>query len=116
MYLVCDEIKLFPIDQQKAEGSLSTLIELLSTFGDTFPFLLMTATLSEQMLKVLERELNAMRVVVSKDELAHIDSQQKKRRYHVVDIPLNARSILEQHHTRSIAICNQVQRASDLDD
>src|SRR6266568_8033280 len=115
-YLVCDEIHLFPINQQKAEGALATLIELLSTFGDAFPFLLMTATLSEQMLKVLEHELNAVRVVVSKQELANIDSQQKIRRYYVVDAPLNAKSILEQHHTRSIAICNQVQRASDLYD
>ena len=102
-YLVCDELHLFPVDEQKAEGALATLIELLSTFGDTFPFLLMTATLSEQMLKVLERELNAVRVVVSKDELVHIDSQQKIRRYYVVDVPLNAESILEQHHSRSIA-------------
>lgn len=115
-YLVCDELHLFPINRQNAEGALATLIELLSTFGDTFPFLLMTATLSEQMLKVLGRELNAKRVVVSEKELADIDSQQKIRRYHVVDIALNARSILEQHHTRSIAICNQVQRASDLYD
>lgn len=115
-YVVCDEIHLFPIDQQKAEGALATLIELLRTFGDTFPFLLMTATLSEEMLKVLEHELNAVRIVVSERELASIDSQQKIRRYHVVDAPLDAKSILGQHHTRSIAICNQVQRASDLYD
>lgn len=115
-YLVCDELHLFPIDQQKAEGALATLIELLSTFGETFPFLLMTATLSEHMLKVLECELNAVRVVVSEQELAGIASQQKIRRYHVVDEPLNAKAILKQHQTRSIAICNQVQHASDLYD
>src|SRR5437588_2742580 len=90
-YLVCDEIHLFPIDQEKAEGALATLVELLGTFGEAIPFLLMTATLSEQMLTTLQQELNAVRVVVSKEELANIDSQQKIRRYHVVKVPLNAR-------------------------
>src|SRR5438067_12031890 len=41
-YLVCDELHLFPIDERNAEGALATIIELLSTFGDTFPLLLMT--------------------------------------------------------------------------
>jgi len=115
-FLVCDELHLFPIDEQNARGALATLIELLCTLGDAFPFLLMTATLSNQMLKVLERELGIARVKVNEAELSQIESQQKIRRYHVVPDPLSAQAVLAKHHTRSIAICNQVERAIDLYD
>ena len=115
-FLVCDELHLFPIDEQNARGALATLIELLRTLGDAFPFLLMTATLSDQMLRVLERELKVARVVVNEAELSQIESQQKIRRYHVVPDPLSAQAVLAQHRTRSIAICNQVERAIDLYD
>jgi CRISPR-associated endonuclease/helicase Cas3 len=115
-FLVCDELHLFPINEQNAQGALATLIELLRTLGDAFPFLLMTATLSDQMLKVLERELGITRVVVNEDELNKIASQQKTRWYHVVPTPLTARAVLSKHQTRSIAICNQVERAINLYD
>src|SRR6266446_1136718 len=115
-FLVCDELHLFPIDEQNARGALATLIELLRTLGDAFPFLLMTATLSSQMLRLLERELKIAQVKVSEAELSQIESQQKTRRYHVVPNPLSAQAVLAKHRIRSIAICNQVERAIDLYD
>ena len=115
-FLVGDELHLFPIDEQNAQGALATLIELLRTFRDVFPFLLMTATLSDQMVEILERELRAVRVGVSEKELEKIESQQKIRRYWVVPSPLTAQAVLAQHRTRSIAICNQVPRAIALYD
>src|SRR5436305_2175857 len=99
-FLVCDELHLFPIDEQNARGALATLIELLRTLGDALPFLLMTATLSEHMLRVLERELKVARVMVSEAELSQIESQQKIRRYQVVPGPLCAQAVLAQHRTR----------------
>ena len=115
-FLVCDELHLFPIDEQNAQGALATLIELLRELGNAFPFLLMTATLSDQMLKVLESELGTARVTVPETELSQIKSQQKIRRYHLVPTPLTAHTVLAQHRTRSIVICNQVERAIDLYD
>jgi CRISPR-associated endonuclease/helicase Cas3 len=115
-FLVCDELHLFPIDERNARGALATLIELLRAFGDAFPFLLMTATFSDHMLKVLEHELGVAQVKVSEAELSQIESQQKIRRYRVVPDPLSAQAVLAQHRTRSIAICNQVERAIDLYD
>src|SRR6266700_3462808 len=100
-FLVCDELHLFPIDTQTAQGALATLIELLRTLGDAFPFLLMTATLSDQMLRVLEHELKVARVMVSEAELSQIKSQQKIRRYHLVPTPLTAHTVHAQHRSRS---------------
>jgi CRISPR-associated endonuclease/helicase Cas3 len=113
-FLVCDELHLFPVDEQQAQGALATLVEQLRTLGSAIPFLLMTATLSEEMLTTLAGQIKAQHVTVSADELAKIESQQKTRRYQIVDAPLTAASVLLQHQHRSIVICNQVQRAIDL--
>lgn len=118
-YLVCDELHLFPVDKAKAQGALVTLIELLRTVGDAIPFLLMTATLSEEMLDTVADQLNAVPVRVTPDQLPKIGSQRKTRRYQVVAAPLSAESVLRRHRTRSVVICNQVARAiqflEDLD-
>ncbi|NTU79621.1 MAG: CRISPR-associated helicase Cas3', partial [Chloroflexales bacterium] len=113
-FLVCDELHLFPVDEKLAQGALVTLVELLRTLGTSIPFLLMTATLSEQMLTNLAAQLKAERVSVEPDDLIKIPSQQKTRRYHIVAQPLNAADVLAQHQHRSIVICNQVQRAIDV--
>lgn len=113
-FLVCDELHLFPVDVPRAQGALVTLVELLRMLGTSIPFLLMTATLSEQMLATLATLLKAQRVSVKPEDLGKIPSQQKTRRYHSVDQPLSAAHVLAQHRRRSIVICNQVQRAIDL--
>lgn len=115
-FLICDEVHLFPIDERNAQGALATLIELLRTVGDSIPILLMTATLSEQMLKTLAEQLNAKAITVADADLLKIESQQKVRRYHIIDEPLSAAAVLSQHQHRSIVICNQVQRAMNLFD
>lgn len=113
-FLVCDELHLFPVDEQQAQGALVTLVELLRTLGTAIPFLLMTATLSANMIDTLAAQLKAECVFVKPDALDKIPSQQKIRRYHIVDKPLNAADVLAQHRRRSIVICNQVQRAIEL--
>lgn len=113
-FLVCDELHLFPVDEATAQGALATLVELLRTLGTAIPFLLMTATLSEEMTTTLAKQLGAQKVTVPATELTNIESQQKTRSYHVVNAPLSATAILARHKTRSIVICNQVQRAINL--
>lgn len=115
-FLVCDELHLFPVDEKSGQGALATLVELLTTFRDVMPFLLMTATLSERMIEMLKKQLDIAAVIVSKDALECIPSQQKTRRYHVINNPLNADAIVEQHQSRSLVICNQVQRAIEIYD
>jgi CRISPR-associated endonuclease/helicase Cas3 len=111
-YLVFDEFHLFdPI------STLPTTLEMLRMLKGIAPFLLMTATFSGDMLSGLAGVLDA--VVVPEDEDARhamqtLGSQQKTRRYHVADGPLCAEAVLEKHQSRTLVICNVVDRARVL--
>ncbi len=115
-YLVFDEFHLYPHGQKTSSiGALKTTLQILKLLQGITPFVLMTATFSSAMLDDLKRELGAEVVTVPPDELQKIPSQQNKiRRYHVVKDLLNADAVLGQHRTRSIAICNTVERAQEL--
>ncbi len=109
-YLVFDEFHLYPHDT-----ALKTTLQILKLLKGIAPFVLMTATFSSHMLDELKAELGAEVVTVPPEELARIPSQQnKERRYHVVDSLLTADQILQRHQSRSIAICNTVERAQEL--
>ncbi len=109
-YLVFDEFHLFSPDD-----SMRTTLELLTLLNGITPFVLMTATFSTKMLEKLADKLNAKVVTVSHDELAKIPSQMNKvRRYKICDKTLEAEDVWQRHHTRSIAICNTVERAQNL--
>lgn len=109
-YLVFDEFHLYPHD-----SALKTTLQILKLLKDVTPFVLMTATFSSAMLEELKAELGAEVVTVPPEELAKIPSQQnKERRYHVADGLLTAEAVLQHHRTRSIAICNTVDRAQEL--
>lgn len=111
-YLVFDEFHLFdPI------STLPTTLEMLKMLDGVAPFLLMTATFSSAMLAGLAQSLNA--VIVPEDEVAReamqsLASQQKTRRYHPVDDVLTADTVLAAHKTRSLVVCNVVDRARAL--
>ena len=109
-YLVVDEFHLLD-----AESTLPTTLEMLRLLNGIAPFLLMTATFSGEMLGRLASLLNAEVVTVSEDDLASIPTQKdKQRRFHRMDTPLTADAVLASHRTRSIAICNTVERAQAL--
>ncbi|MGA9351859.1 MAG: CRISPR-associated helicase Cas3' [Anaerolineae bacterium] len=111
-YLVFDEFHLFdPI------STLPTTLEMLRMLRGVAPFLLMTATFSADMLEGLAGALNA--VVVPEDEFARLamqalPSQQKTRCYHVANAPLSAKAVLTQHQSRTLVVCNVVDRARAL--
>ena len=111
-YLVCDEFHLFdPV------STLPTTLEMLKMLRGVTPFLLMTATFSSEMLGGLADALGA--VVVPEDDAARqamqaLPSQQKTRRYHVAGGPLCAEAVLAQHHSRTLVVCNVVDRARAL--
>ena len=109
-YLIFDEFHLFP------PQALATTLQMLKMLNGITPFLLMTATFSQTMLAELSNTLNAVVVTQGKGKIdfQSLPSQQKERRYHTVNHPITAEDVLAQHKTRSIAICNTVQRAQDL--
>lgn len=111
-YLVFDEFHLYD-----PEAMLPTTFHMLKLLNGVVPFILMTATFSERMLSSLAKDLNAVVVPGSqqeREELQKLKSQQKTRRYHLIDDPaqpLSARSVLNVHDKRSLVICNTVDRA-----
>ncbi|MBW2137902.1 MAG: CRISPR-associated helicase Cas3' [Deltaproteobacteria bacterium] len=108
-YLVFDELHLFDPD-----SSLPTTLHLLRLLRGIVPFIAMSATLSEEMVGSLARDLDAEPLVLSPEGLAAMPSQKKTRRVHIVDGELTARAVLDRHEGRSIAICNTVERAQAL--
>ena len=108
-YLVLDELHLFD-----PQTSLPTTLHLLRLLRGIVPFVAMTATLSEEMVRTLATQLDARPIVLSPNEAETIPSQHKTRRIHVVDSELTAQSVLERHQRRSIAVCNTVERAQAL--
>lgn len=116
-YLVADEVHLFPLDEARGQGALATLVELLAEFGQMLPFLLMTATLSEAMLTTLEQQLGATVVMPTDEDRDRLQRERPRvRRFQVRDEPLNAERILAEHASRSLVVCNQVERAYHLYD
>ena len=111
-YLVFDEFHLFDPDT-----SLGTVIEMLKMLNGITPFLLMTATFSEPLLKRLSEYFNAEVVPVTETELKQIPSQRGKRReYKIVNQTLldSTDTVITQHQQRSIVICNTVARAQKM--
>ena len=117
-YLVFDEFHLFD-----PNSTLPTTLHMLKMLKGITPFVLMTATFSQTMLKELACELDAVVVGQSdaeRDEFAKLPSQNKRRFYHTVDDVLSAEAVLSEHHAlktdkkRSLVICNTVERAREL--
>lgn len=109
-YLVFDEFHLLD-----PGSTLPTTLEMLRMLKGVTPFLLMTATFSKEMLNRLASLLDAELVTVNDDEIQRIPTQRNKdRRFYCIDAPLTAEAVLERHRTRSIAICNTVERAQRL--
>ena len=111
-YLVFDEFHLFDPDT-----SLGTVIEMLKMLNGITPFLLMTATFSEPLLKRLSEYFNAEVVPVTEAELKQIPSQREKRReYKIINQTLldSTCTVIAQHQQRSIVICNTVAQAQKM--
>jgi len=108
-YLVFDELHLFDPDV-----TLPTTLHLLRMVRGVVPFVVMTATLSEEMVRALAKELDAEPLVLAPEEAAAIPSQHKCRRLHREETELTAEAVLARHKSRSVAICNTVGRAQEL--
>lgn len=119
-YLVFDEFHLFDPD-----STLPTTLHMLKTLKDVSPFVLMTATFSKEMLEKLAGHLNAVPFLLTDEMLEKIPAQKKERRYITMALPLTYKDegkqvqaeetavshILQAHQTRTLVVCNQVERA-----
>lgn len=108
-YLVFDELHLFD-----PETMLPTVLHVLQTLRGVVPFLVMTATLSKEIVHALAKQLGAEPIVLPAEEAAAIPSQHKTRRIYLAEQELTATSVLDKHQRRSVAICNTVDRAQAL--
>jgi CRISPR-associated endonuclease/helicase Cas3 len=109
-YLVFDEFHLL-----EADKSLATLFYLLRLLNGYSPYCLLSATLSERLLKEFSKEVNAEIVAVSSKELNLIPSQRNKQRIiRTKDNHLEALDVAEQHQQRTIVICNRVSRCQEI--
>lgn len=109
--VIFDEVHL--LDPQK---SFATVLEMVKRLKPYTRFLFMTATLSSETIKVLQKHLNADVINVSDNELNSMPSHKdKKREYRWVPEPLTIEHILGHHQTsRTIVVCNTVGRAQEI--
>lgn len=112
-YLVFDEFHLLDINL-----AFQTTVHLLKQLCVDMPltrFTIMTATLSREMRKFLAKELNAVHIEVTEEDLPQIKSQyQKKRKVITHSTTLNAGEVLKRHQNKTLVIVNQVDRAISL--
>jgi CRISPR-associated endonuclease/helicase Cas3 len=108
-YVVFDEFHLF--DPKRAFQTALLMIEQLR--GIT-PFLLMTATLSSEMVARLEQTCNAVVIEPTETELKAMLSQQKTRYITRAKGQLTATVVKNLHQRRSLVILNTVARAQAM--
>jgi CRISPR-associated endonuclease/helicase Cas3 len=112
-YLVFDEFHLLD-----PGSTLPTTLHAIQVLSKVAPVLLMTATFSTTVLASLANLLKAAVVTVSPQEVHQIESRDgqypRLRRWSTAAAPLAADHILDLHRSRSLALCNTVQRAQQL--
>lgn len=123
-YLVFDELHLLDPDR-----SFATTLELLKQVQGISPFLLMTATLTEELAGQICQELQSLiprqkqssteaiqLMTVADEDLRVIETRQ--RYFEAVDLPLTASAIVEDvlkhQRQRVIVLCNTVAQAQGL--
>lgn len=107
-YLVFDELHLFPREM------LATTLHLLQMLRGIVPCLVMTATLSEEIVAAVAGTIGAVPIVLSPEEAGAIPSQHKTRRIRTVAQEITAEAVLRRHRERSVVVCNTVGRAQTL--
>lgn len=110
-YVVFDECHLH--DPQRAFRTALLMVEELC---DITPFLFMTATLSDGMVRKLSELLSAEIVEVDSEALGKIPSQRKERSFKRCKRALTAVSVGEHHRNRSLVVCNTVAKAQAIFD
>ena len=107
--VVFDEFHL--LEPDKALATTLDLADQLKPYAQT---LLMSATFSGSGIGEIQRRAHAGKREVSPKELEHKDRPETRRKFIWTERQPTAEAILDAHQERSIAVCNTVDRATDL--
>lgn len=114
-YLVFDEFHL--LDEKRA---MATTLGALRMLNGLCQFCIMTATMSEKLMRSLQDVLPNTEIVTltdfpnDKDKIASLKPTKDKKKVTVCEVALKADVILDKHRERTIVICNQVETAQKL--
>lgn len=113
--LVFDEFHLLNGDAAERGWSFGTALHLLDK--SPWPVLVMTATMSKALREGLCELLNAESITVEEKELPRIPSQNNTTKHlRVASAPLTGTAVVEQLGSRTLVICNRVDRAQQIYD
>ena len=107
--VVFDEFHL--LEPDKALATTLDLADRLKPYAQT---LLMSATFSGSGIDEIQSRAYASKCEVSPKDLKHKDRSETRRKFIWVEQQLSAEAVLDAHEERSIAVCNTVDRATDL--
>lgn len=114
-YLVFDEFHL--LDK---ELSMATTLGMLKILGNLCRCCIMTATLSEDFMSLLEEKLPNYEIITLDDfpedrkEIGSLKPELEKKIVNVINEPLSAQKIIETHNRKTIVICNRVESAQKI--
>ncbi|PSF37391.1 CRISPR-associated helicase Cas3' [Aphanothece hegewaldii CCALA 016] len=114
-YLVFDELHLLDADR-----AFTTVLKVLQQINGLTPFLLMTATLTDELVQQVSTEINDSQlnfIKVNDSDLLEIEGD-RQRYFDVISTPLSAEVILndiqQNQRKRVIVICNTVSQSQGL--
>lgn len=114
-YSVFDELHLFDADR-----AFTTVLKVLRQIQGLTPFLLMTATLTDELVQQISTEIADSQlnfIKVNESDLLEIEGD-RQRYFQVISTPLSAEVILndiqENQRRRVIIICNTVSQSQGL--
>ncbi len=109
-YLVFDEFHLFD-----PERSFLTTLKVLEQIKHISPFMIMTATLPQNMIDWLsEQDLNLEVISLTKEEIAKIENLNGEKKLDIVDQELTVKDILQYSKGKTLVIVNRVKKAQKL--
>jgi CRISPR-associated endonuclease/helicase Cas3 len=107
--VVFDEFHLLEPDK-----ALATTLDLADRLKPYAQVLLMSATFSGEGIKEMQRRAHTGKREVSPEELKRPERPETRRRFVWTGREITAEAILDAHQERSIAVCNTVDRATEV--
>ncbi|CAN5169855.1 CRISPR-associated helicase/endonuclease Cas3 [soil metagenome] len=107
--VVFDEFHLLEPDK-----ALATTLDLADRLKPYAQVLLMSATFSGEGIKEMQRRAHAGKREVSPEEIKRPERSETRRRFVWAGREITAEAILDAHQERSIAVCNTVDRATEV--
>ncbi|MDK2918114.1 MAG: CRISPR-associated endonuclease/helicase Cas3 [Candidatus Petromonas sp.] len=109
-YIVIDEMHLLEPDKD-----FLTTFYLLKQYTDFINVCIMTATLSQSLIKEISKELQLTMIPMTKEYITDIKSEKDKERIiKCCNIKLNADRVLKTHKDKTIVILNKVNDVQEL--